>query len=98
MTLIKLKDDRVTKVLPECYSTKSRTVRLSFPIDYNATTFSVEIEFEKSRMFRYIDRAEYIDDSVVSDTIHYLFSDTSKFKDLTAEEFKENLKKYLDAL
>lgn len=98
MTLIKLKDDAVTKVLPERYEIEVNEGLPMFPIYSTEIVFSVEIEFEKSETFQYEDQAAYINDSAVSDTINYLFSDTSKFKDLTAEEFKENLKKYLDSL
>ena len=61
--------------------------------------FSVLIEFETGNSYRYSNRSNpFIDERAVADTIRYLFSDTSKFKDLTAEEFKETLKKYLDNL
>lgn len=100
MTLIKLKDDEVVSVLP-----LFRQEYAEFRGDYDVY-FKVRIKFKNSSQFRYHtershlneDLDDYLDEESISDTIHYLFSDTSKFKDLTAEEFKENLKKYLDSL
>lgn len=100
MTLIKLKDDIATSVLPLC----SRSHSDDYDFDecwFSARcdgSFIVQIEFENSEDFDYHRDFYAIDESIVSDTINYLFSDTSKFKNLTAEEFKENLKKYLDSL
>lgn len=100
MTLIELKDDEVISVLP-----LFRQEFAEFRGDYDVF-FTVIIKFKDSSRFRYHtershlneDLDDYLDEEAISDTIHYLFSDTSKFKDLTAEEFKENLKKYLDSL
>lgn len=92
MTLIKLKDDEIISLLP-LYSTEYAEFRCAYDI-----CFDVWIKFKNSSQFHYHSECPCLDEDVVSDTIHYLFSDTSKFKDLTAEEFKENLKKYLDSL
>lgn len=100
MSLIKLKDDEVISVLPQHW-----TEYAEFRGDYDVF-FTVIIKFKDSSRFRYHtershlneDLADYLDEEAISDTIEYLFSDTSKFKDLTAKEFKENLKKYLDSL
>ena len=100
MTLIKLKDDAVTSVLP----LYSRSYSDDYDFDecwFSARcdgSFIVQIEFENSEDFDYHRDFYAIDESNVSETISYLFSDTSKFSELTAEEFKENLKKYLDSL
>ena len=100
MTLIKLKDDEVTSVLPVC----SRSY--SDDYDFDECWFSarcdgsiiVQIEFEDSEDFDYRRDVYAIDESNVSEIIRYLFSDVSRFSELTAEEFKENLKRYLDRL
>lgn len=99
MTLIKLKDDEVINVLP-IYSENeiSNPVDNFFVSTYIESTFTVKIEFENSKDFRYTSDSCLIDESYVSDCIRYLFSDTSKFSELTAKEFKENLTKYLDSL
>lgn len=99
MTLIKLKDDEVTSVLPLYSENEIRDQFDEFFVStYFESAFTVKIEFENSEDFRYTSDSCMIDESNVSDTISYLFSDTSKFSELTAEEFKENLKKYLDQL
>lgn len=99
MTLIKLKDDEVLEVLPlylpEICKDYSYHEDCSFlPVDKDK--FTLKIEFFNSEDFNYSKESFYLDDTSVSETIKYLFSDTSKFSDLTAEEFKENLKNYLD--
>ena len=100
MTLITLKDDAVTDVLPVC----SRSYSDDYDFDecwFSARcdgSFIVQIEFENSEDFNYHRDVYAINESNVSETIRYLFSDTSRFSKLTAEEFKENLKKYLDSL
>ena len=100
MTLIKLKDDNVTSVLPlysSSYSEPQYFDDYYMGASYDES-FSVQIEFEKSEYFSYHSDSCVIDESNVSDCIKYLFLDSSKFSELTAEEFKENLKKYLDSL
>lgn len=100
MSLIELKDDEVISVLP-----LFRQEFAEFRGDYDVF-FTAIIKFKNSSRFKYHtershlneDLADYLDEDAVSDTINYLFSDTSKFKDLTAEEFKEKLKNYLDSL
>lgn len=92
MTLIELKDDEVVSVLP-----LFRQEYAEFRGDYDVY-FKVRIKFKNSSQFRYHTERSHLNEEAISDTINYLFSDTSKFKDLTAEEFKENLKKYLDSL
>ena len=100
MTLIKLKDDAVTDVLPLC----SRSYSDDYDFDecwFSARcdgSFIVQIEFENSEDFNYHRDVYTIDESNISETIRYLFSDASRFSELTAEAFKENLKKYLDSL
>ena len=100
MTLIKLKDDAVTDVLPLC----SRSYSDDYDFDecwFSARcdgSFIVQIEFENSEDFNYHRDVCAIDESNISETIRYLFSDASRFSELTAEAFKENLKKYLDRL
>ena len=100
MTLIKLKDDNVTSVLP-LYSSSYSEPQAFDDCWFSASfeeSFDVQIEFENSEDFNYHSDVCVIGESNVSETISYLFSDTSKFSELTAEEFKENLKKYLDSL
>lgn len=92
MTLIKLKDDEVVSVLPQHWTEYNE-----FRVVHDSH-FDVRIKFKNSSQFRYYTERPFLDEEAISDTINYLFSDTSKFKDLTAEEFKENLKKYLDSL
>ena len=92
MTLIKLKDDSVEYVLPQHW-----TEYEEFRVVYD-NHFDVRIKFKNSSQFRYYTERPFLDEEAISDTIEYLFSDTSKFSELTAEEFKENLKKYLDSL
>lgn len=100
MTLIKLKDDAVTDVLP----LYSRSYSDDYDFDecwFSARcdgSFIVQIEFENSEDFNYHRDVYAIDESNISETIRYLFSDASRFSELTAEAFKENLKKYLDSL
>ena len=100
MTLIKLKDDAVTDVLPLC----SRSYSDDYDFDecwFSARcdgSFIVQIEFENSEDFNYHRDVYAIDESNISETIRYLFSDASRFSELTTKEFKENLKKYLDSL
>ena len=100
MTLIKLKDDAVTRVLPLYSSvyTEGEYVGDCYMYGGTDTSFDVRIEFDNSSLFNYHTERSLIDEESVSETISYLFSDTSKFSELTAEEFKENLKKYLDSL
>lgn len=100
MTLIKLKDDAVTSVLPlySCSYSEPQYFDDYYMGGSCDESFSVQIEFEKSEYFSYYSDSCMIDESNVSDCIKYLFSDSSKFSELTAEEFKENLKKYLDSL
>ena len=100
MTLIKLKDDNVTSVLPLYSCSYSEPQYFDdYYIDGSCDeSFSVQIEFEKSEYFSYCSDSCMIDESNVSECIRYLFLDSSKFSELTAEEFKENLKKYLDSL
>ena len=100
MTLIKLKDDNVTSVLPlysSSYSEPQYFEDYYMGSSYDES-FTVLIEFDKSNSFSYRSDSCMIDESNVSDCISYLFLDTSRFSELTAEEFKENLKKYLDSL
>lgn len=92
MTLIKLKDDSVEYVLP-LFREEYEEFRVVHDIH-----FDVRIKFKNSSQFKYYTERPFLDEEAISDTINYLFSDTSKFEDLTAEEFKENLKKYLDSL
>lgn len=100
MTLIELKDDAVTSVLP-LYSDvyiESQYVDDCYMLGGNETSFDVRIHFENSSPFNYHTERSLIDERAVSDTIRYLFLQPTKFRSMTAEEFKENLKKYLDSL
>lgn len=101
MTLIKLKDDSVEYVLPLFREESTDTQYFDDYTIYgdSETEFSVLVEFETGNSYRYSNRSNpFIDERAVADVIRYLFSDTSKFEDLSVEEFKETLKKYLDNL
>ena len=100
MTLIELKDDAVTSVLP-LYSDvyiESQYCDDCYMYGGNDTSFDVRIKFENSSPFNYHTERSLIDERAVSDTIRYLFRQPTKFRSMTAEEFKENLKNYLDSL
>ena len=100
MTLIELKDDAVIDVLP-LYSdvyTDSQYFDDHYMLGGNDTSFDVRIKFENSAPFNYHTERSLIDENAVSDTIRYLFSQPTRFRSMSAEEFKEKLKKYLDSL
>lgn len=100
MTLIELKDDAVTSVLPlysDSYTNGQYFEDYHISESYD-TSFDVRIKFENSSPFNYHTERSLIDENAVSDTIRYLFTQPTKFRSMTAEEFKENLKKYLDSL
>lgn len=95
MTLIELKDDAVTSVLPlysDSYTNGQYFDDYHISESYD-TSFDVRIKFENSSPFNYHTERSLIDENAVSDTIRYLFLQPTKFRSMTAEEFKENLKK-----
>ena len=99
MTLITLKDDSVEYVLPLFREESTDTQYFDDYTIYGdfKTEFSVLVEFETSDDFNFTrSNAFSLSESLVGDVITFLFSDTSKFKDLTAEEFKAQLNYYLN--
>lgn len=99
MTLIKLKDDSVEYVLPLF---REEFIDTQYFDDYtiygdSKTEFSVLVEFETSDDFNFTrSNAFSLSESLVGDVITFLFSNTSKFKDVTADEFKAQLNYYLN--
>lgn len=101
MTLIELKDDAVIDVLPlySCHHQEPQYFDDYYMGGSTDESFSLMVEFENSKYFSYYDSRSYsLDETHVSNTIRYLFTQPTKFRSMTAEEFKENLKKYLDSL
>ena len=99
MTLIKLKDDSVEYVLPLFREEFTDTQYFDDYAIYgdSITEFSVLVEFETSDDFNFTRSNPFsLSESLVGDVITFLFSNTSKFKDLTAEEFKAQLSYYLN--
>ena len=96
MTLIELKDDVITYILPK-YEEKYRYADdFSSSMHYIGSIFSVDVDFERSTSFHYECESCYVDECAVSDTIKFLLSRAFSFKDLTAEEFKAQLAYHLD--
>ena len=98
MTLIKLKDDNVNYLRPYCYVDDFNEGNEFFPIYYPVTVLSVIVEFDNSESMEYERIVEDAEGLMIADIISYLFSDTSKFSELSAEKFKYLLKRYLDKL
>ena len=98
MDLIKLKNDSVINILPIYSETETET---SYNEDYVIhgdfeKEFKLTIDFEKENSFKYVLKNDYIDEDIVSSVINFLFLDRDKFSEITAEEFKSQLHKYLD--
>lgn len=99
MTLIKLKDDSVEYVLPLFREEFTDTQYFDDYAIYSdsITEFSVLVEFETSDDFNFTRSNPFsLCESLVGDVITFLFKDTSRFKDLTVEEFKAQLSYYLN--
>lgn len=95
MTLIKLKDDCITYIMPK-YEEKYRYADdFSSSMHYIGSIFSVDVDFEKSSSFHYECKSCSIDESAVSDLIKYLINNAPKFETFTAEEFKNILEEDL---
>lgn len=99
MTLIKLKDDSVEYVLPLF---REEFIDTQYFDDYtiygdSETEFSVLVEFETSDDFNFTRSSPFsLSEDLVGDVITFLFKDVSRFKDLTAEEFKAQLNYHLN--
>ena len=98
MDLIKLKNDSVINILPIYSETETET---SYNQDYVIhgdfeKEFKLTIDFEKENSFKYVLKNDYIDEDIVSSVINFLFLDRDKFSTITTEEFKSQLRKYLD--
>ena len=98
MDLIKLKNDSVINILPIYSETETET---SYNEDYVIygdfeKEFKLTIDFEKENSFKYVLKNDYIDEDIVSSVINFLFLDRDKFSTITIEEFKSQLRKYLD--
>ena len=98
MTLIKLKDDNVNYLRPYCYTDDFNEGNEFFPIYHPVTVLAVIVEFDNSESMEYERIVEDTNGLMIADIISYLFSDTSKFSELSAEKFKYLLKRYLDKL
>ena len=99
MTLIKLKDDSVEYVLPLFREESTDTQYFDDYTIYGdfETEFSVLVEFETSDDFNFTRSSPFsLSEDLVGDVITFLFSNTSKFKALTAEEFKAQLDYFLN--
>lgn len=99
MTLIKLKDDSVEYVPPLFREEFTDTQYFDNYTIYgdSETEFSVLVEFETSDDFNFTRSNPFsLSESLVGDVINFLFKDVSRFKDLTAEEFKAQLSYYLN--
>ena len=96
MTLIELKDDCITYILPKYEEKYCYADDFSSSMHYIGSIFSVDVDFERSSSFHYECESCYIDEYAVSNVIIFLLSRADKFKDLTAEEFKAQLKYHLD--
>ena len=99
MTLIKLKDDSVEYVLPLFREEFTNTQYFDDYAIYgdSITEFSVLVEFETSDDFNFTRSNPFsLSESLVGDVINFLFKDVSRFKDLTAEEFKAQLSYFLN--
>lgn len=96
MTLITLKDDSITWILPRYEERYTYDEDSCIPIEYIESIFSVSVDFERSSDFRFERRSSLIDESVVSNAIMILLNKADKFKDLTAEEFKAQLDYFLN--
>ena len=98
MDLIKLKNDSVINISPIYSETETETTYNEDYIIYGdfEKEFKLTIDFEKENSFKYILKNDYIDEDIVSSVINFLFLDKDKFSKITTEEFKSQLRKYLD--
>ncbi len=98
MDLIKLKNDSVVNVFPIYSETETETNYNEDYIIYGdfEKEFKLTIDFEKEPSFKYVLKNDYIDEDIVSSVINFLFLDKDKFSKITTEEFKSQLRKYLD--
>ena len=98
MDLIKLKNDSVINVSPIYSETETETTYNEDYVIYGdfEKEFKLTIDFEKENSFIYVLKNDYIDEDIVSSVINFLFLDRDKFSKITAEEFKSQLRKYLD--
>ena len=98
MDLIKLKNDSVINVSPIYSETETETAYNEDYIIYGdfEKEFRLTIDFEKENSFTYVLKNDYIDEDIVSSVINFLFLDKDKFSKITTEEFKSQLRKYLD--
>ena len=98
MDLIKLKNDSVINVLPIYSENETET---SYNEDYVIygdfeKEFKLTIDFEKANSFKYVLKNDYIDEDIVSSVINFLFLYRDKFSEMTTEEFKSQLREYLN--
>lgn len=98
MDLIKLKNDSVINVSPIYSETETETTYNEDYIIYGSfeKEFKLTIDFEKENSFKYVLKNDYIDEDIVSSVINFLFLDKDKFSAITTDEFKVQLRKYLD--
>ena len=98
MDLIKLKNDSVINVSPIYSETETETTYNEDYVIYGdfEKEFKLTIDFEKENSFKYVLKNDYIDEDIVSSVINFLFLDKDKFSEITTDEFKVQLRKYLD--
>ena len=98
MDLIKLKNDSVINILPIYLETETETIYNEDYIIYGSfeKEFKLTIDFEKENSFTYVLKNDYIDEDIVSSVINFLFLDKDKFSETTTDEFKVQLRQFLD--
>ena len=98
MDLIKLKNDSVINVSPIYSETETETTYNEDYVIYGSfeKEFKLTIDFDKENSFKYVLKNDYIDEDIVSSVINFLFLDKDKFSAITTDEFKVQLRKYLD--
>ena len=98
MDLIKLKNDSVVNVSPIYSETETETNYNEDYIIYGdfEKEFKLTIDFEKENNFKYVLKNDYIDEDIVSSVINFLFLNRDKFSEITTDEFKVQLRQFLD--
>ena len=98
MDLIKLKNDSVVNVSPIYSETETETNYNEDYIIYGdfEKEFKLTIDFEKENNFKYVLKNDYIYEYLVSSVINFLFLNRDKFSEITTDEFKVQLRQFLD--
>ena len=98
MDLIKLKNDSVINVSPIYSETETETTYNEDYVIYGSfeKEFKLTIDFDKENRFKYVLKNDYIDEDIVSSVINFLFLNRDKFSEITTDEFKVQLRQFLD--